>query len=108
MRGAHELPESDGISGAEEIQGGENALVFPDDVAGAAFHDIGHLGGFQLFAGDIAESRHTHDAGGFEALVPTFVVLSAGEGMFHAGVDDDEPTPLGKGMVSTDSARQSR
>jgi hypothetical protein len=96
VRGGHEGAEAFGVSRFEGLDGLEDAIVFADHMAGAAFDEIGKIRGFELRGGCVAESFEAHAAGGFETLLAAFVVFAADEGVFHSGVDDKEAEVRGK------------
>jgi hypothetical protein len=87
VRGGHEISETRGISAFQGIDRLKDAFIFPDHMAGAAFHESGEIGGLELLGGSVAEGFDTHAAGGFETLLAALVVFSADEGVLHSGVD---------------------
>ena len=48
VRGGHEGPEAVGISAFQSFDGLEDAIIFSDHMARAAFDEIGEVGSFEL------------------------------------------------------------
>jgi hypothetical protein len=90
VRGGHECAKSGGLSAFQGLDGSEDAFVFLDHMARAAFHQVGKVGGFELRGGRIAEGFEAHAAGGFETLLAAFIVFAADEGVFHSRIDDQQ------------------
>lgn len=99
MGRGHEIPESFSISGFKCFNGLKHPLVFPNDMAGAVFGQIRHLGGFEMRHVDIPQGFDPHPPGGLEALIAAFVVFAADEGVFDAGIDDEESEMRRQGNV---------
>jgi ElaB/YqjD/DUF883 family membrane-anchored ribosome-binding protein len=96
VRGGHERSEKFAISRIQSINGLKHPFILPDHMPGAALGKFRKVSGFELRHIDIPEGFDPHPAGGFEALLAAFVVFATDEGVFHAGVDDEQAEVRGE------------
>ena len=96
VRSGHEGSKECAVSRIQSLNSLEHPFVLTHHMSGAAFRQVGHFGGFELRHRDIPQGLDTHAPGGFEALLATFVVFTADEGVFHARVDDQQAEVRGE------------